>query len=64
METIKEVIMTRDGMSEDETDALISEARSAIKADMDAGLDPEEGLAEWFGLEPDYIFDEQLNLWD
>jgi hypothetical protein len=53
METIKQVLMRRDEMSSDDADELIAEARQRV-AD---GEDPEEVLAEEFGLEPDYIFD-------
>ncbi len=52
-ESLKQVIMRRDDMSSEEADELIREAREAI----DDGEDPEEVLAEFFGLEPDYIFD-------
>ena len=52
-ESLKEVIMRRDEISSDEADDLIEDARQAI-AD---GDDPEEVLSEYFGLEPDYIFD-------
>ena len=52
-ESLKQVIMRRDDVSSEEADALINEAREAINE----GEDPEEVLAEFFGLEPDYIFD-------
>jgi hypothetical protein len=52
-ESLKQVIMRRDDMSSEEADELIREAHEAI----DDGEDPEEVLAEFFGLEPDYIFD-------
>ena len=52
-ESLKQVIMRRDDMSSEEADKLINEAREAINE----GEDPEEVLAEFFGLEPDYIFD-------
>ena len=53
METLKEVLMRRDGLSSDEADQRIEEARQ----DVLNGTDPEEVLAYEFGLEPDYIFD-------
>lgn len=52
-ESLKQVIMRRDDVSSEEADVLINEAREAINE----GEDPEEVLAEFFGLEPDYIFD-------
>lgn len=53
MYSIKQVLMTRDGMSAEEAQELINEARQRV----DAGEDPEEILHEEFCLEPDYIFD-------
>jgi len=51
--SIKEVLMRRDGLSADEADDQIEEARARVLE----GEDPEEILLEDFGLEPDYIFD-------
>lgn len=52
-ENLKEVIMRRDNMSSGEADELISDAREAVES----GEDPEDVLSDFFGLEPDYIFD-------
>lgn len=48
------VLMRRDGMSRAEAEDLIAEARKRV---LDYGEDPEEILADEFGLEPDYIYD-------
>lgn len=56
METIREIIANRDGISPDEIDALFAEAQDQI-AD---GVDPEEVIADVFGLEPDYLFDAEF----
>ena len=53
MESLKEVIMKRDGITSKEVDDMIEEARQRILEEED----PEEILLEEFGLEPDYIFD-------
>ena len=53
MESLKQVLMRRDELTESEADALIEEA----KLEVAAGRDPEEVLYEDFGLEPDYVFD-------
>jgi len=53
METLKQVLMRRDGLTSEQADEQIAEAREAIFF----GEDPEEVLEDWFGLEPDYIFD-------
>ncbi len=53
METLKQVLMRRDGMMSYEADEAIAEAKQRV---LD-GEDPEEVLCEEFGLEPDYIWD-------
>ena len=53
METLKQCIMRRDGLSSDEADELIEGAKDRVRA----GEDPEIVLEEEFGLEPDYFFD-------
>ena len=52
-ETLKQVLMRRDGLSAAEADELIDEARERVLE----GEDPEEILHDDFGLEPDYIWD-------
>jgi len=58
IETIREVLRRRDNMGEADIDELLAEAREEILA----GADPEEVLAETFGLEPDYLFDSELGV--
>lgn len=53
METIREIIATRDGSTHGEIDDLFTAATDDI-AD---GVDPEDVLSDTFGLEPDYLFD-------
>ena len=53
METIKEVLMNRDGIAAIDADTMIAEAKFRVAN----GADPEEILLEDFGLEPDYIFE-------
>lgn len=53
MESLREVLRRRDGLSGDEADELIEEARERV-AD---GEDPEEVLLDEFGLEPDCFWD-------
>ena len=57
METIKQVLMRRDGMSSEEAEELIEEAKADLHERLEAGEMPEDICQEWFGLEPDYIFD-------
>ena len=45
--------MERDNMSSREADNAIEDAKQRVFE----GEDPEDVLAEEFGLEPDYIFD-------
>lgn len=52
-ETIKQILMRRDSLSEDEADECIAYARTRVAK----GDDPEEVLADELGLELDYIFE-------
>lgn len=52
-QSLKEVLMQRDGMTAQEAQAAIDDAKQQVFD----GADPEEVLCEEFGLEPDYIFD-------
>jgi hypothetical protein len=53
MESLLEVLMERDGLSRAQALRQIEEAREEVRE----GADPEEVLADWFGLEPDYLYD-------
>jgi hypothetical protein len=58
METVKQVLMRRDGMSSEEADDLIEEASNEISAILanDGTLDEvEEVVCRYFGLELDYV---------
>lgn len=54
MKTILEVLVERDRVSAEAAQALIDDARVLVAA---GTADPEEILHDWFGLEPDYIYD-------
>ena len=54
MESLKEVLVRRDGMTSDEANEEIAFARNLV---LEEGEDPEDVLLDMFGLEPDYIFD-------
>lgn len=59
MSKIREILMTRDGMTADEADNLINEAKGQLfdylaEGDMSGA---EEICEEFFGLEPDYLFE-------
>ena len=47
------ILMRRDGMERDDAEDLLQDARAAVED----GEDPEEILQDYFGLEPDYVFD-------
>lgn len=55
MQTIKQVLMTRDGMSANEADAEIESAREDLFNRLEDGEMPFDTCADWFGLEPDYM---------
>jgi len=52
---IKEVLMKRDGISEDEAEDLIQDCREDLIQRLEDGEMPMDICSEWFGLEPDYI---------
>lgn len=56
LDTIRSILRTRDQSSESDIDDLFANAADDI-AD---GIDPEDVLADTFGLEPDYLFDEEF----
>jgi hypothetical protein len=51
--SIVSVIMRRDKLSLHDAIDQVNEAREAVAA----GYDPEEACYDFFGLEPDYLFD-------
>jgi len=55
VDSIKSVLMRRDGMTEEEADDLIREAKEDLHTRLAEGEMPEDICEEWFGLEPDYI---------
>lgn len=56
-ETIKQILMRRDGMSSIEADELIAEAQEQFSEYLENGeVDyAEEICMDYFGLEPDYL---------
>ena len=51
--TIEEILIKRDGLTPEEANEILQEARGRV---LD-GEDPEEILRDEFGLEPDYVFE-------
>jgi hypothetical protein len=55
-ESIKTIIMRRDGMTSQEADDLIAEAREDFYERIEEGdFSAEDICEEYFGLEPDYL---------
>ena len=60
IESIKDVLMERDGMSEAEADDLIAEAQECIDEIIESGgslSEAEDVVADFFSLEPDYLME-------
>ena len=59
MSRIKKVLMKRDGMTSEEADNLIDEAKEALQNYLDGGdsFGAENVCEEFFGLEPDYLYE-------
>ena len=58
-ETIKDILMKRDNMSAEDADDLIHEAACDLQLRLEEGdiSGAEEICSDYFGLEPDYIFE-------
>jgi len=57
METVKSVLIERDGLDEKNADKLISEAKNEFYERLENGEMPYDFCEEYFGLEPDYLED-------
>lgn len=55
MRSIKQVLMERDGLTENEAEELITEAKETLEERIAVGEDAYNICEEYFGLEPDYI---------
>ena len=57
--SIKQILMNRDEMTSEEADCLIEEARDMLQRYIaDGDMDSAEDIClEYFGLEPDYLFE-------
>ncbi len=66
METLKQVLMRRDGISSEHADELIQEAREQLQEYLDDGdfCAAEYICEEMFGLEPDYLMDLMPSMFD
>ena len=58
-ETIKEILMARDNMTEQEADALIEQAKEELQTLLAEGNTEAayEICSDMFGLEPDYLME-------
>ena len=56
-ETIKEILMRRDGMSAEDADDLIMQAYQELHDRLAVGEDADDICEEYFGLEPDYLME-------
>lgn len=56
LETIRDIIKRRDGVTDSDVDDMFGE----FKDMMDDGEDLKVALSRVFGLEPDYCFDHEL----
>ena len=59
MDNLKDILMIRDGITEEEANELIEEARTQLQEYLDEGNTEAayEICSECFGLEPDYIME-------
>ena len=59
MRSIKQILIDRDGLSSEAADDLINEAKAQFQRYLSEGrMDEAEYICEeYFGLEPDYLFE-------
>jgi len=57
MESIKQALMRRDGVTEEEALEVISDARQDLNERLAGEEMPDSICAEWFGLEEDYVME-------
>ena len=59
METLLQVLMRRDQMSEEEAMDLIQDAKEDLQERLESNefIDDADFMKEWFGLEPDYFLE-------
>jgi len=55
--SIKETIMRRDNISAEDADEQIADCKADLNKRLASGEMPDDICEEYFGLEPDYIFD-------
>jgi len=55
MESIIEVLMRRDNISQKEAEQLVEDAKGELYSRLEEGEMSYDICAEWFGLEPDYL---------
>jgi hypothetical protein len=56
-DSIKQVLMERDGLTEQEAELQIEEAKTELHKRLEQGELPFDFCEEQFGLEPDYLID-------
>jgi len=54
---LQQILMQRDGLSAAEAAEQIQDCKDEMNERLANGECPHDILEEWFGLEPDYIFD-------
>jgi len=59
MDNIKDILMRRDGITEEEANELIKDAKEQLQEYLDEGNTEAayEICSDYFGLEPDYIME-------
>ena len=67
MDKIRDILVDRDGITWDEADELVEEAKYDLLDRLDDGELPFDICEEYFGLEPDYLDELMselgLNIW-
>jgi hypothetical protein len=62
LESVREVVKRREGLNDPQFDELLKGWFEELEIVREEGGDLEDALADWFGLEPDYLFDKELGV--
>ena len=57
IESIAEVLVRRDGITMEDAEHLVALAMEDLSARLSRGENTDDVCEDWFGLEPDYIYE-------
>jgi hypothetical protein len=62
MESVREVVKKRDGINDKQFDNVLRGWKEELEDTLAEEGDLDELISDWFGLEPDYLYDPELGV--